>query len=174
MTRYSVSLSQKSSSCREWLQRKWIAPEALQDKVQEIRRASQTIATLNGSFDLLHAGHLEMIYQASLQADVLIVALNTDASIQQYKSPSRPIISLEHRRQMIAALEFVDYVTWFSETDPREMLKKICPDVHVNGAEYGKDCIEAEVVRQGGGRIHIVDLIPGLSTSSIIEKIRQL
>ncbi len=169
-------LSQKSnsSSFEISIQKKWIAPEDLEGKVRELRANSQTIATLNGSFDLLHAGHLEIIYQASKQADVLIVALNTDASIQKYKSPSRPIISLEYRRQIMAALEFVDYVTWFSETDPRDLLKKICPDVHVNGSEYGKDCIEAEVVRQGGGRLHIVDLVPSLSTSSIIKKIRGL
>ncbi len=176
MMRYSVLLSQKSNSAsfKMSIQKKWIAPEALEGKVAELRAGSQTIATLNGSFDLLHAGHLEIIYQASKQADVLIVALNTDASIQKYKSPSRPIISLEYRMQMMAALEFVDYVTWFPEIDPKEILKKICPDVHVNGAEYGKDCIEAEVVRQGGGRVHIVDLVPGLSTSSIIKKIREL
>ena len=176
MMRCSVLLSPKSSfaSLEESFLKKWIAPDALQDKVKELRAGSLTIATLNGSFDLLHAGHLEIIYQASKQADVLIVALNTDESIQKYKSPSRPIISLEYRKQMMAALEFVDYVTWFSETDPREILKKICPDVHVNGAEYGKDCIEAEVVRQGGGRVHIVDLVQGLSTSSIIKKIREL
>jgi D-beta-D-heptose 7-phosphate kinase/D-beta-D-heptose 1-phosphate adenosyltransferase len=171
-----VLLFQKSNSAsfEKSIQKKWITPEALEGKVRELRASSQTIATLNGSFDLLHAGHLEIIYQASKQADILIVALNTDASIQKYKSPSRPIISLEYRMQMMAALEFVDYVTWFSETDPREILKKISPDVHVNGAEYGKDCIEAEVVRQSGGRVHIVDLVPGLSTSSIIKKIRGL
>lgn len=151
-----------------------IQPDDLEKKVKEIRALHQTIATLNGSFDLLHAGHLEMIYQASLQADVLIVGLNTDESIRKYKSPLRPIISLEHRRQMMAALGFVSYVTWFSETDPRQMLQKIRPDVHVNGAEYGENCIEAEVVKENGGKIHIVPLVPGLSTSSIITKIVHL
>lgn len=131
----------------------------------------KTIATLNGSFDLMHAGHLEMIYQASLQADVLILALNTDRSIQQYKSPLRPIIPLEFRLRMMAALEMVDYVTWFDETDPRQILSLIKPNVHVNGAEYGENCIEAEVVKSYGGKIHIVSLVPGLSTSQIIKKI---
>ncbi len=154
--------------------KKLIDPSLLEEKIQKIKQEGCTIATLNGSFDLLHAGHLEIIYQASLQADLLLVALNTDHSIKQYKSASRPIISLEYRLQLIAALEMVDYVTWFDETDPREILKKIRPHVHVNGAEYGEHCIEAEVVRQGGGRIHIVDLVEGLSTSNIIKRIVQL
>lgn len=166
-----MSLSQKSRTFAEAIAPKVIDPAALEEKLVELRGEHKTIATLNGSFDLLHAGHLEMIYQASLQADLLIVALNTDSSIQQYKSPLRPIIPLEYRLQMMAALEMVDFVTWFEETDPIRILSLIKPDVHVNGAEYGENCIEAEVVRAHGGRIHIVELVPGLSTSQIIKKI---
>jgi rfaE bifunctional protein nucleotidyltransferase chain/domain len=128
---------------------------------------------LNGSFDLLHAGHLFIIYQASLQADRLIVALNSDLSIQRYKSSDRPIIPLQYRLEMIAALEFVDYVTWFDETDPCKLIEKIKPDVHVNGKEYGENCIEAPVVKACGARLHLVDRIPSLATSFIIEKIKQ-
>lgn len=160
-----------SGSVQEFCQHKHIVPSGMEEKVREIRAKDLTIATLNGSFDLLHAGHLEIIYQASLQADVLIVALNSDDSIRRYKSPTRPIVALEHRLLMMASLAFVDYVTWFEETDPRELLQKICPDVHVNGAEYGENCIEADVVKSHGGRLHIVSLVPGLSTSQIIEKI---
>lgn len=119
----------------------------------------------------MHAGHLEIIYQASLVADILIVALNSDSSIKKYKSPNRPIIPLEERLKMMAALQFVDYVTWFDETDPIALLEKIKPDVHVNGAEYGAKCIEADTVKKHGGRVEIVQLVPGLSTSEIIKKI---
>ncbi len=122
---------------------------------------------------MLHAGHLYIIHQASLQADRLLVALNSDHSIRQYKSPDRPIVPLQYRLEMMAALEFVDFVTYFDETDPRVLLGKIKPDVHVNGAEYGVQCIEADVVRLQGGRLHLVDRIPSLSTSSIVEKIKQ-
>src|SRR4051812_32552039 len=121
----------------KWLERKQINPEKLDEAVKEIRSQGLTIATLNGSFDLLHAGHLYIIYQASLQADRLVVALNSDSSIRKYKSIKRPIISLSDRLSMMAALEFVSYVTWFEETDPRAILSRIRPDVHVNGAEYG-------------------------------------
>lgn len=156
------------------MQSKVIGPDQLTKWVEERRRIGQTISTLNGSFDLLHAGHLEIISEAACQADCLLMLLNSDASIRAYKSPDRPIIPLEYRLKMIAALEMVDAVSWFEETDPRGILQKIKPDIHVNGAEYGVNCIEAEVVRQNGGRIHIVELVPGLSTSKIIEKIHQL
>ena len=170
----SPSLKNKESSFAAYSLSKTVQPEDMEEKVAAIRKEGKSIATLNGSFDLLHAGHLEMIYQASLQEDVLIVALNSDASIRQYKSAQRPIIALEYRMQMMSALECVDYVTFFEETDPRNLLTKIKPDCHVNGAEYGADCIEAEVVKEHGGRVHIVSLIPGLSTSSILEKIREI
>lgn len=150
---------------------KVIHPSQLAQRINELRTQQKTIATLNGSFDLMHAGHLQIIFEASQVGDILIAALNTDCSIQQYKSPKRPIIPLEYRLQMMAALEFVDYVTWFEETDPRNLLSIIKPDVHVNGAEYGENCIEAETVRSHGGKIHIVQLVPGLSTSAILRKI---
>lgn len=155
-------------------EKKYIHPDKLAKKIEELRRDKKTIATLNGSFDLMHAGHLQIIYEASKQADLLVVALNSDASIKQYKSPLRPIIPLEYRLQMMSALEFVDYVTWFEETDPLRLLEEIKPDVHVNGAEYGENCIEADVVKKHGGKIHIVQLIPGLSTTQILKKIAQI
>ena len=121
---------------------------------------------------MLHAGHLQIIYEASLQGDVLIVALNSDASIKKYKSIKRPIIPLKYRLMMLAALEFVDYVTYFEETDPCRILGVIKPDVHVNGKEYGETCIEADTVKKNGGRLHLVELVPSLSTTKIIEKIK--
>lgn len=150
---------------------KLINPEELIPMVEAIREKGLKIVTLNGSFDLMHAGHLQIIYEASLQADVLIVALNSDASIKAYKSADRPIIPLEYRLQLMAALEFVDYVTWFDEADPLRILNDIKPDVHANGEEYGENCIEAETVINNGGKIHIVKLIPGLSTSQILKNI---
>jgi len=155
-----------------WLQKKLIEPEQLEEKIAALRLKKLTLATLNGSFDLMHAGHLFIIYEASKQADRLLVALNSDRSIQQYKSPDRPIIPLSYRLEMMAALEFVDFVTWIEETDPIALLSKIKPDVHVNGAEYGTNCIEAETVRINGGRLHLVERIPSLATSAIIQKIK--
>jgi rfaE bifunctional protein nucleotidyltransferase chain/domain len=158
----------------KWLRKKLIKPELLERKVSALREKNLTLATLNGSFDLLHAGHLFIIHEASKLADRLLLALNSDQSIRLYKSPDRPIVPLQYRLEMLAALEFVDFITWFDELDPRAFLEKVKPDVHVNGAEYGDNCIEAEVVKKNGGKIHLVKRIPSLSTSSLIEKIRSL
>ncbi|MCE5319117.1 MAG: adenylyltransferase/cytidyltransferase family protein [Parachlamydia sp.] len=159
---------------QEACQTKVIPPAELEAKIAELRSQGHTIATLNGTFDLMHAGHLHIIFEASKQADKLIVALNSDSSIKQYKSVHRPIIPLKYRLEMMAALGFVDYVTWFDETDPRLLLSRIKPDVHVNGADYGANCIESEVVLQNGGRLHLVELVPSLSTTQIVKKILQL
>ncbi|MEI8301134.1 MAG: adenylyltransferase/cytidyltransferase family protein [Chlamydiota bacterium] len=153
---------------------KVIHPSVLEGCVQALKARGLCIATLNGSFDLLHAGHLHIIHEASKQADVLIVALNSDASIASYKGKNRPIVSLEYRMEMMAALSFVSYVTWFDETDPCRILQIIKPHIHINGAEYGDDCVEAKVVKEVGGRLHLVDRIPSLSTTMIIHKIRDI
>lgn len=154
--------------------RKIFSQEELAMQLASLRSKGGTVAFLNGSFDLLHAGHLHIIEAAKQAADYLIVALNSDASIQQYKSPERPIITLKYRLEMIAALELVDFVTWFEETDPRAILKYLRPDVHVNGAEYTLDCIEADCVKEIGAKLHLVNRVPSLATSAIIEKIQSL
>jgi rfaE bifunctional protein nucleotidyltransferase chain/domain len=159
---------------KEAYKKKIIPPEEIEEKVAHLKSLGKTIATLNGSFDLLHAGHLHMLFEASKQADILILALNTDRSIQEYKSKDRPIIPLEYRLQMLSALSFIDYLTYFDETTPIKTLEKIKPNVHVNGSEYGKDCIEAPTILSNGGKIHIVDLIEGLSTTQIVKKIHSL
>ena len=157
-----------------WLQKKVIEPSKLEDKVLELRSKGLTIATLNGSFDLLHAGHLYILYEAAKQGDSLIVALNTDRSIQSYKSLHRPIVPLLFRLEMMAAIECVDYVTWFDELDPCVLLSQIKPDVHVNGVEYKENCIEEDVVKKNGGHLHFVDRIASFSTSDLIKKIKGL
>jgi len=167
-------LEKKGKTFKEAFARKIIAPEKLTQLLAPLQENGETIATLNGSFDLLHPGHLEMIYQASQVADKLILLLNTDASIQAYKSENRPINPLEVRLQQIAALEMVDFVSWFADTDPRGILEKIRPNIHVNGGDYGEDCLESEVVKAHGGKIHIVELIEGYSSTNLIEKIKSL
>ncbi|MCC5832050.1 MAG: adenylyltransferase/cytidyltransferase family protein [Chlamydiales bacterium] len=162
------------TSWTQYSQSKTIPPDRLAEKAAQIRIEGKSIATLNGSFDLLHAGHMYMIYEASKRADVLILAVNSDESVCAYKGPERPIVPLPYRMEILTALAFVDFVTWFDETDPRSILEVIRPDVHVNGEEYGEDCIEAEVVKKNGGKLHLVDRIPGLATSEIIKRIEGL
>ena len=152
--------------------KKIVSSQILKQVIDRLKAEKKTVVTINGSFDLLHAGHLYILSEAARLGDILIVALNTDESIKRYKDPRRPIITLAYRLEMMAALGFVDFVTWFEEDDPRNLLKMLEPDIHVNGAEYGANCIESEVVQQGGGVMHIVARIDGLSTSQILEKIK--
>lgn len=162
----------KYQSWEEAFLSKQVPPDQLQATVRALREQGTSIATINGSFDLLHAGHLHILFEAYKQADVLIVAVNSDASIKEYKSPNRPIIPLQYRLQMVAALSFVTYVTWFDENNPCQLLATIRPDVHVNGAEYGRNCLEADTVLNGGGRLHLVERIPGLSTTEVLQRAR--
>ena len=136
-----------------------------------LRSKGKRIVTINGSFDLLHAGHLHILREASRQGDVLIVGINSDSSVRELKGPERPLIPEAQRAELLLALRDVDYVHIFDETVPMPFLEEIRPDVHVNGAEYGEDCIEASLVRSHGGRIHLVDRIPGLSTSQIASQL---
>jgi D-glycero-beta-D-manno-heptose 1-phosphate adenylyltransferase len=155
------------------LEDKIVSPERIEEKVKELKKQGKKIVTLNGSFDLLHAGHLYIIQEAAKQGDILIVALNSDDSIKSYKSKKRPIIPLKDRLKMMAALQCVNLVTFFEQTDPSDILSKIKPDIHANGEEYGQHCIEAKTIRSFGGKLHLIQRIDGLSTSDIIQKIKE-
>ncbi|MBN1915271.1 MAG: adenylyltransferase/cytidyltransferase family protein [Parachlamydiales bacterium] len=154
-------------------QKKLLHPDECEKLAQKLKSHHKKIVTINGAFDLVHAGHVYILSEAKQQADVLIVALNSDRSIREYKAKDRPIVPLQYRMELIAALEDVDYVTWFDELDPREFLQKIKPHVHVIGAEYQNKCVEKEVVEQNGGTLYFVERIEGLSTTAIIEKIKK-
>src|SRR5262249_23007886 len=145
---------------------------ALSQLAATLRAEGARIVTTNGSFDILHSGHLHFLDEARRQGDVLIVGLNSDASVRSHKGPARPIVPERRRAEMLLALRMVDYVHIFDEPDPIAFLKEINPDVHVNGSEYGEDCIESGTVRRGGGTIHIVSRIPGFSTSGLIDEMQ--
>ena len=146
---------------------------ALAQLAAALRAKGKRIVTVNGSFDLLHNGHLHILNEARQCGDVLIVGLNSDSSVKSYKESGRPIVSQNHRAEMLLALRTVDYVHIFDEADPIAFLKELSPDVHVNGSEYGENCIESETVRSGGGKIHIVSRIPGLSTSLLVKALQR-
>ncbi len=137
-----------------------------------LRAKGKRIVTINGSFDILHNGHLYILNEARKRGDVLIVAVNSDASVKSYKGPNRPIVPERRRAEMLLALRMVDYVHIFDEPDPIAFLNEVRPDVHVNGSEYGENCIESETVRRGGGTIHIVSRIAELSTSGLIASVQ--
>ncbi len=137
-----------------------------------LRAHGQRIVTINGAFDLMHAGHLHILREARRLGDVLIVGLNADSTVRASKGAGRPYVSEQDRALLLLALRDVDYVHIFPEPVPMPFLEQIRPDVHVNGSEYGADCVEAATVRAGGGVIHIVDRIPHLSTSELVARIQ--
>jgi D-beta-D-heptose 7-phosphate kinase/D-beta-D-heptose 1-phosphate adenosyltransferase len=149
-----------------------VARENLSELSQRLKAEGKRVVTINGSFDVLHAGHVHILEEARAQGDVLIVGLNSDASVKAYKGEKRPIVPEGERARMLLALRAVDYVHIFDESEPMPFLAEIKPHVHVNGSEYGSDCIEAPAVKAHGGRIHIVGKIPGLSTSDLLARIR--
>ena len=148
--------------------------EGITKLAKELKLQGKKIVTINGCFDLLHAGHVHMLEEAKQQGDILIVGLNSDKSVKSYKGLSRPIIPEQDRAKMLAALSCVDYVTLFDETDCLAFVDSVRPIVHVNGPEYGENCIEAPLVKKHGGRIHIAKKVEGLSTSGIIKKIKEM
>jgi D-beta-D-heptose 7-phosphate kinase/D-beta-D-heptose 1-phosphate adenosyltransferase len=138
-------------------------------------RRSQTgrVVFTNGVFDLLHPGHLDVLRHARACGDVLIVGVNTDASVRRLKGPGRPVRREDERAVVLAALEMVDAVTLFDEDTPRELIVRLEPDVIVKGGDYTPDTVvgAAEVTARGG-EVVIVPLTPGQSTTSIIARLR--
>ncbi len=143
--------------------------EKLPALVSKIRKEKKKVVTINGTFDILHKGHDFIISESKKQGDILIVGINSDSSVKSNKGKDRPINNELARAKMIAGYEDVDFVTIFKEKTPIEMLEIIKPDVHVNGSEYGEDCIEEPTVKKHGGKIHIVKLMPGYSSTKILS-----
>jgi D-beta-D-heptose 7-phosphate kinase/D-beta-D-heptose 1-phosphate adenosyltransferase len=138
------------------------------------RRARTTgkVVFTNGVFDLLHPGHVDLLTTARSQGDALIVGINTDESVRRLKGPKRPVRGENDRAFVLAGLEAVDLVVMFGEDTPLELVKALRPDVIVKGGDYSPDTIiGAKEVESWGGRVVVVPLTPGYSTTSIIERI---
>jgi rfaE bifunctional protein nucleotidyltransferase chain/domain len=138
------------------------------------RAGGQVVVTTNGCFDLLHVGHVRCLQQAKEQGDVLIVGLNSDASVQTLKGPSRPVQSQDDRAEILAALTCVDMVVIFDETLPLAFIEAVRPVVHVKGGDYVAETLpEYELLRSWGGRVVIVPLTAGRSTTRLLEQQRE-
>ena len=153
-------------------ERKIKSRQALQRVVQLCRRQGKTVVFTNGCFDLLHAGHVTYLQKAKQFGDVLVVGLNSDASVRQIKGPHRPLNSEKDRLRVLAALEAVDYVSVFSEGTPLRLIQELHPDILVKGADWKKDQIAgAKEVESWGGRVERIKLVPGRSTTTVINVI---
>lgn len=139
------------------------------------RDRGETVAFTNGCFDILHAGHVDFLRRCRQEASMLVVGLNSDASVrQQNKGGDRPIVAFEHRAALLAALEMVDYVVGFEEADPGQLIRQIRPDVLIKGEDWaGKGVVGSDTVKSHGGRVVLLPLVDGLSTTNIIERIRR-
>lgn len=145
----------------------------LQQKAAEWRSAGKSIVFTNGCFDILHAGHIASLTEAAKQGDILVVALNSDASVKMLKGESRPMNDEKARATVMAALGVVDAVTIFTEPTPRELIIALMPDVLVKGGDYKVEEIAgAQEVLANGGRVVINPIVEGFSTTSLIEKMK--
>lgn len=143
--------------------------------IQQLRQQGLSIVFTNGCFDIVHSGHVRSLQQAKAQGDVLIVGVNSDESIRRLKGSKRPIIALEDRCEVLAALECVDYVVPFDEDTAINIIKLIAPDKFVKAGYTKEQLPEAPTVESLGGKVVLLDLIPTLiSTTIIIERIRKL
>jgi rfaE bifunctional protein nucleotidyltransferase chain/domain len=138
------------------------------------RAAGKKVVFTNGVFDLLHAGHLDSLRRAKEEGDLLVVALNTDESVHRLKGEGRPILPLDQRMRLMAALEYVDCATSFDEETPANIIETVHPDILVKGGHYTiPEIVGHEFVQSYGGKVMSLPLVPGLSTSGIIETIQE-
>jgi D-beta-D-heptose 7-phosphate kinase/D-beta-D-heptose 1-phosphate adenosyltransferase len=137
----------------------------------EWKRAGKKVVFTNGCYDILHPGHIRLLEAARSLGDVLILGLNTDASVQRLKGPTRPLISEDQRAELAAALAAVDAVTFFDEDTPRELIAAVLPDILIKGADWTHFIAGREEVEAAGGRVLALPLEPGYSTTGILEQV---
>jgi D-beta-D-heptose 7-phosphate kinase/D-beta-D-heptose 1-phosphate adenosyltransferase len=138
------------------------------------KRNGRCIVFTNGCFDLLHPGHIGSLEQARALGDALIVGLNSDASVRQLKGAGRPVLPERERAEILAALECVDAVVIFDELTPREVIARLLPDILVKGGDWpGDQIVGREEVEAAGGRVVSIPVVPGYSTTEILQKIRE-
>src|SRR5580700_10430652 len=135
------------------------------------KQAGRKVVFTNGCYDILHPGHVRLLERSRSLGDVLILALNTDASVARLKGPSRPLISQDERAAMAMALESVDAVTFFDEDTPRELIAEVLPDILIKGADWAHFISGREEVEAAGGKVMALALEPGFSTTNIVDEL---
>jgi rfaE bifunctional protein nucleotidyltransferase chain/domain len=146
--------------------------ESLGLLLESWRKLGKTIVFTNGCFDILHLGHADYLSKAANLGDVIVVGLNTDASVSRIKGADRPITDERSRSFLMASMQFVDAVVLFDEETPYELIRFVQPDILVKGKDYrAEDVVGYDIVMAKGGRVETIDLVEGYSTTSVIQKI---
>jgi D-beta-D-heptose 7-phosphate kinase/D-beta-D-heptose 1-phosphate adenosyltransferase len=154
------------------IQSKIVDPLTLADRLISMRSAGKLVVFTNGCFDILHVGHVRYLSAAKNEGDLLVVGLNSDQSVRRIKGKRRPIVKQEHRLEILASLQVVDYVTLFDEPDPLKLIQLLKPSILVKGEDWSEDkIVGADIVKANGGRVVRVPLAGDASTSGIIERI---
>ena len=155
------------------IQNKIISFGNLQKQVLKWREENKKIVFTNGCFDIIHRGHVDYLSKAKDLGDILIIGLNTDQSVRNIKGNTRPIQDEQSRAIILASMQFVDAIVFFSEPTPYTLIKEIQPDILVKGADYKKeDIVGYDIVSQRGGKVETIEFIEGYSTSNIERKIK--
>ena len=150
---------------------KVIEKQNIKQIVDKLKKENKKIVFTNGCFDILHVGHVRYLKNSAEFGDVLIVGLNSDASVRKLKGDTRPINNQSDRAEVLSALSFVDYIVIFEEESPVELLDIVKPDIYTKGADYTVETLpEAQTVLKNGGKIEFINLVEGKSTTNIIEK----
>jgi rfaE bifunctional protein nucleotidyltransferase chain/domain len=152
---------------------KILTRDALRIERDRLKANGQTLVFTNGCFDILHAGHVTYLNFARCQGDALAVGLNADASVKRAKGPTRPVNPENDRALVLAALEAVDYVVLFEDDEPADLITDILPDVLVKGSDWAHYVSGREAVEAAGGRVVLAEMVPGRSTTGIINKMRE-
>jgi rfaE bifunctional protein nucleotidyltransferase chain/domain len=152
-------------------QSKVLTLDAMLEERAALRDAGQSLVFTNGCFDILHQGHVSYLTFARQQGDRLVVGLNSDASVRRNKGPERPVNEQNARALVLAALEMVDYVVIFDEDEPADIIARILPDVLVKGKDWAHYVSGREVVEANGGKVVLAEMVPGVSTTRIIERV---
>jgi rfaE bifunctional protein nucleotidyltransferase chain/domain len=140
--------------------------------IQSHKRKGQKIVLANGCFDLIHAGHIRYLKEAKKKGDILVLALNSDSSVQKLKGKGRPILNEKERADILSSFSFVDYITFFDEPNVEKILLELKPHVHAKGSDYSEETVpEKETVRSYGGAIAITGGPKIRSTSELLEEI---
>ncbi|MCX5833065.1 MAG: D-glycero-beta-D-manno-heptose 1-phosphate adenylyltransferase [Deltaproteobacteria bacterium] len=147
----------------------------LKKEIDKLKKAGKKIIFTNGCFDILHTGHTRYLREARKLGDILVVGVNSDASVRAIKGSKRPIVPQAERADIMASLESVDFVILFDETTPLELIEYLKPHTIVKGGDWAeKDIVGGEAVRKWGGAVAVIPEIKGASTTNILEKILQL